>query len=150
MKKVGHTSEFIFGVYWWTWKTNYIRKTVEIILIFTMLHFLKNIKKSICRYRCQNLDDKIYSSWDIAQNILKLVILGHFLPFYPLKPQKSRFKKWKNLLEISSFFTCAPKNHKPCDAWFLRYWVRQTKFFVWIVVCPFTTLWTQKIKIFKN
>ena len=30
----------------------------------------------------------IYSSWDIEQNILKLVILGYFLPFYPLKTSK--------------------------------------------------------------
>ena len=22
VKKVGHTSEFLFGIYWWTWKTN--------------------------------------------------------------------------------------------------------------------------------
>ena len=52
----------------------------------------------------------IYSSWDIEQNILKLVILGHFLPFYPLTyPKNQDFKKWKNLLEISSFYTCVPK-----------------------------------------
>ena len=42
--------------------------------------------------------------------MLKLVILGHFLPFYPpKKPQNQNFEKWKNLLEISSFYTCAPK-----------------------------------------
>ena len=23
VKKVGHTSEFLFGIYWWTWKTSY-------------------------------------------------------------------------------------------------------------------------------
>ena len=52
----------------------------------------------------------IYSSWDIEQNILKLVILGHFLPFYPLKTPKIKIlKKWITLLEISSFYTCAPK-----------------------------------------
>ena len=22
VKKVGHTSEFLFSIYWWTWKTN--------------------------------------------------------------------------------------------------------------------------------
>ena len=43
----------------------------------------------------------IYKSWDIKQNILKLVILGHFLPFYP--PKKWKF--WK----MSSFYTCVPK-----------------------------------------
>ena len=30
----------------------------------------------------------IYSSWDIEQNIVKLVILGYLLPFYPHKNHK--------------------------------------------------------------
>ena len=34
----------------------------KIILIFTMLTFLKNIKKDTCSYHYQNLDDMIYSS----------------------------------------------------------------------------------------
>ena len=76
-----------------------------------MLHCFKRIKKNTCRYRYQNLDDMIYSSWDIEQNILKLVNVGPFLPFYPLKkPKNQTFKKWKNLLEISLFFTCVPKS----------------------------------------
>ena len=51
----------------------------------------------------------IYSSWDIEQNILKLVILGHFFPFHSLKTRKIKIlKKWTNLLEIS-FYTCVPK-----------------------------------------
>ena len=83
----------------------------QIILIFTKLHFKKKkIKKNTCRYHYQNLDDMIYSSWDVQQNKLKLVILGHFLPFYPSKNRKiQNFEKWKNLLQISSFYTCAPK-----------------------------------------
>ena len=54
----------------------------------------------------------IYSSWDIEWDRLKLVIMGRFLPFYlrPLKSWKTRIlKKWKKLLEISSFYTCVPK-----------------------------------------
>ena len=39
MKKVGHTSEFLFGIY-----------TSKIILIFKMLQFFKNIKKNTWRY----------------------------------------------------------------------------------------------------
>ena len=51
-----------------------------------------------------------YISWDIEQNILTLVILGHFLPFYHLKnPKNQNFEKWKNLLEISSFSRFVPK-----------------------------------------
>ena len=44
------------------------------------------------------------------QNILKLVILGQFRPFTPLKTPKNKIlKKWKNFLEISSFYTCVTK-----------------------------------------
>ena len=84
----------------------------------------------------------IYSSWDIAQHILKLVILGRFLPFYlPKNPINQNFQKWKNLLEISSFYTCVPKTTSPLmilkikilrkknEVWFLRYGARQTDFF---------------------
>ena len=35
----------------------------------------------------------IYSSWDIEQNILKLVKIGHFLPFYPLQNPKIKILK---------------------------------------------------------
>ena len=38
----------------------------------------------------------IYSSGDRELDSLKLVILGHFLPFLPPKNQKIKiFKKWK-------------------------------------------------------
>ena len=36
----------------------------------------------------------IYRSWDIEQNVLKLVILGHFLPLTPVKTPK--IKTFKN------------------------------------------------------
>ena len=29
-KKVGYTSEFLFGIYWWTWKELFIKKTAEV------------------------------------------------------------------------------------------------------------------------
>ena len=61
----------------------------------------------------KNLNDMIYSSTDKECDRLKLVIMGHFLPFYttqpprPLKNRKIRnlkkFKKMKKHLEISSF-----------------------------------------------
>ena len=127
------TREFLFGIYWWTWKTNNYLKNCwsgpiknKIILIFTMLHFLlKKIKKNICRYHYQNLDDMICSSWDIEKNILKLVILGQFLPFYipPKNPQNKKFEKWKNFLEISSFIHVYQKSQS-YDVRFLRYRVR--------------------------
>ena len=52
----------------------------------------------------------IYISWVIEHSILKLVVLGPFWSFYHFKNSKNQnFEKWKNLLEISSFYTCVPK-----------------------------------------
>ena len=89
----------------------------KINLIFMMLHFLKKkLKKNTCRYSYQNLNDMIYSSWDIEENILKLVILGHFL-----KNEKtcSRYHHFTHVYQKSQSF----------DVWFLRYEVRWTEFF---------------------
>ena len=65
----------------------------------------------------------IYSFLRLECDRLKLAIIGQFLLFYvsPYKSKKSEFwKKWKNLLEISSFYTCVPKK----EVWFQRYRVR--------------------------
>ena len=117
-----------------------------------MLHFFFfKKKKNNCRYHYQNLDDIIYSSWDIEQNIPKLVILGHLSPFYPSKkPQNQNFEKWKNLLEISSFYTCTKNhNHMMYGSWDMEC-DRQNFLSFWTVFCPFTPLTTPKIKILKN
>ena len=65
-----------------------------------MLYFLKKLKKAsdiIILHLCtRNLDDMIYSSWDIDYKELKLVVLGHLLPFYPPKKLKNQnFEKMK-------------------------------------------------------
>ena len=42
----------------------------------------------------------IYSSWDIEFDRLKLVIMGHFLPFYPLpakNPKNQNFEITKKI-----------------------------------------------------
>ena len=95
-----------------------------------MLHFFKKIKKNTCRYYYQNLDDMIYSSWDIEQNILKLVILGHFLPFYPLKTPKIKILKNEKICWRYHHFTHVHQKSQSYDVQFLRFGVRQTKNFV--------------------
>ena len=52
--------------------------------IYNVAFFKKSAKKYTCRYHYQNLNDMIYSSWDIEQNIPKLAIFCHFGPFFPL------------------------------------------------------------------
>ena len=60
---------------------------------------------------CPINQDQMYSSWDMQCNRQNLfIILGHLLPFTPLKAWKMKIsKKWKTYLEISSFYTSLPK-----------------------------------------
>ena len=54
------------------------------------------------------------------------VILGHFLPFYPINNlEKQNVEKMKNHQEISSFYTSAPYIMIICYTVFLRYGVWQ-------------------------
>ena len=150
----------------------------------------------------------IYNSWNIEQNILKLVILSHFLPFNPspLKPPKIKIsknekicwryhhftcvskitmygswdtecnrekflsfrtifcrftplttrkikilKKWKNYLEIYIILHMCTINdsHMMYGSWDMEC-NRQNFLSFWTIFCPFTTLTTQQIKIFKK
>ena len=78
-----------------------------------MLHFFKIIQK-IPHY----LTPVCQKSWwydlqflrYIEHQGLKLVILGHFLPFHSPKNQKDQhFEKMEKLLEVSWFYRCVPK-----------------------------------------
>ena len=72
LKKVGHTSEFLFGIYWWTYYLlenllKWVNKKCKNFNIYNIVFFIK-IKKpgDIILHRCTKyLDDMIYSSWDI-------------------------------------------------------------------------------------
>ena len=79
----------------------------------------------------------IYSSWDIEQNMQKLVILGHFLPFYPPKmPQNKNFENEKTCWRHHHF----TKNHNYViyGSWDTE-WDRQNILLFWAIFGPFTT-----------
>ena len=61
---------------------------------------------------------------------MKLVIIGHFVPFYPLKPPKIKIFKNENICWRYHHFTHLHQKSQSYDVWFLRYGVRQTEFFV--------------------
>ena len=84
--------------------------------------FKKRIKKNNCKYHYQNLDDMIYSSWDIEQKRLKKNC--------PKKNKKSKFWKDKKNCWRYHHFTHVYQKSRSYDARFLRYWVRQTELFV--------------------
>ena len=60
----------------------------------------------------KNHDHMLYCSWDMARDGCNCYFLfwAIFCPFTPLTAQKIKIsKKWKEHLEISSFYTCVPK-----------------------------------------
>ena len=90
----------------------------------------------------------IYSSWDIEQNILKLVILGYLLPFYPHKTPKIKILENKKFAgDIMILHICTKShNHMMYSSWDTE-WDRHNFLSIWAIFCPFSPLKTWKIKM---
>ena len=118
---VQHFGPFLthFWPHYWPWK----------------LKFGKNIKKPgdiIFLYMCTvNEDHTMYEVWFMRYKGREtdfFVSFGPFLALWPSnKPKNQNLKKWKQHLDISSFYTCVPQI-KSYDVWFLRYETWQTIF----------------------
>ena len=83
------------------------------------------------------------------------MILGHFLPFIPLKTPKIKILKNEKICWRYHHFTLVHQKPQSYDVQFLRYWVRQTKIFVILGhFLPFylspNSLITLNIKILKK
>ena len=130
------SSEFPLDIYWWTWKANMLSIKNKKNLIFTILHFLNKIKKNVWRYYyftpvCQK-------SWWYNLQFLKdrasQTETGNFRSsvalLLPKKIQNTKF--WNNEKHSWAYhrFTHVYRKSQSYDVWFLRYGVRQTKFFV--------------------
>ena len=78
----------------------------KIILIFTMLHFLK-------KYKEKHLQISLSKSWwydlQFLRSRAKHTEIGNFRSSVLLPPSKPQNQLWKNLPKISSFYTCVPK-----------------------------------------
>ena len=161
VKKVGHALEFLFGIYWWSWKTTiYLKKLLKwankktnSFNIYNVAFFFLKKRKTpgdiIILHLCtKNLNDMIYSSWNIERDGLKLVILGNFSPFYSPKDQKNyfrkNFEKMKKIIgDIIILLMCTKNhNHMMYGSWdFLS---------LLVIFCSFTPRTTRKIKILNN
>ena len=97
VRKVAHTSEFSFGVYWWISK-NRKNQTLE---------KMRNVAGDIIiLHMCsKNHNHLRYSSWDTKWDC----IFCHFGPFFSfltpstLTTQKTKILKWKKHFQMSSF-----------------------------------------------
>ena len=70
--------------------------------------------------------------------------MGHFLPFYPLTAQKSKFLQ-------NEIHKCTKNhNHMLCSSWDMACDRCNCYFPFWTIFCHFTLLTAQKIKIIKK
>ena len=126
---MGHTFKFLFGIYWYTWKTtiyccdcNGPIKNIT-ILILTMFSLKNKIKDNTWRYYFTPMYQKSwwydlqflrYGTWQTESSNF-----GSFLPFHPPKmPKNQNFEKMKKMARdiILHMFT---KNldHKMYGCW---------------------------------
>ena len=118
--------------------------------------FSKNILKRpgdiIILHLCSKNLDMIYSSWDILCDRLKLVVMGHFLLFYlTSNPENQNFEKIKKTSGDVIILHMCTKNyvHMMYASWDIEC-NRQNFLSFWAIFCPFTTLLTPKIEIWKK
>ena len=75
---------------------------------------------------CTKNLDMIYSFWDIECDVMKLVIMGNFLPFDPPNnPKNQILKKWKKRIKIILHLCTTNDGHMMYGSW---YRVHQTYF----------------------
>ena len=83
--------------------------------------------------------------------MLKLVTLGHFLLFYPLKAPKIKILKTEKICWRYHHLTHVYQKSQSYDVWFLKYGVQQTEYFVIMDhFCPFYTPMDPENQNFEN
>ena len=128
VKKMGHTLEFLFGIYWWTWKTTFKKMLKWTNKKCKNFNIYSVARKTPSFYTCVPKILIWYTVLDIECNQLKLVIMGHYLPFYTpsSKPKKSKEKTIAG--DIIILHKCAKNhNHMRYSSWDT---MRQIKIFV--------------------
>ena len=181
MKTVGHTSKFLFGIYWWTWKTTvylkkllkwankkcknfniyniaFFKKNKEVLMIWsTVLEIqsvtdfwvifcpftltpknptnknFEKVKQNYWRHHHFTYvyqKPQLYEIWFLRYGVRQgeiFVILGHFLPFYPLNnPEIQNFEKMEKASGDVISLHISNKNRKSYNICFLRHGVPQT------------------------
>ena len=123
------------------------------------IKILKRFKKRSRYYHFKHEYSKLqpYDIWFLrhrAQQTEFFITLDNFLPIYPLKTQKVKIsKKWKKHLEISSFYTSAPKIMVICytvpEIWHMTDVIVIFHFGLFFALSP-PPLTAQKMKISKK
>ena len=150
MKTVGHTSEFLLGIYWWTLKNpenqNFekMKNIARDIIILHVYQKPKSYELQLLRYGMRHF----FLQQESNRNC-------HFRPFFALLPHHwtRKLKFGKNVNNTWRYYPFTHLHHKSRshDVWFQRYKVQRTEFLsFWATFCPLTLLTTKKIKILEK
>ena len=83
----------------------------------------------------------IFSSWDIKHDRLKLVTLGHFLPFYQKNPKNQNFEEKTKRIAGDTIIIYVYQKSQSYELVFLETeWDRHNFFSFWAISCTFTPL----------
>ena len=146
--KEGHTSEFPFGIYWWTLKNpkyQNFEKWKKFAGDIIILHMGTKNHNHMRHSSWDTEWDIFLSFWAICvpqMTIIWYMVLeissgtGYFLPFYlPNNPENQNFEKMKktpgNTIILHEYH-----KSKSYDVWFLRYGARRTEFFSFWTILP--------------
>ena len=118
VKKVGHTSEFTFGIYWWTLKNPIIRILKKWKKVLEISSFYKCVPKTTITWGTvfeDGVRHNFLSFWEM------------FCSFTPLTTQKSKF--WKSEVSICRYHHFTLVQQKTWYLCLLRYGVQQAWLF---------------------
>ena len=101
MKKVGHTSEFSFGIYWWTLKNtknqNFEKMKKNCWRYHNFTHVYQkqqSYEEQLLRYRVRQIFLSFWAiffiSWDTKCKRQGFVNMGHFLAFDPSNNRRNQ------------------------------------------------------------
>ena len=143
-----HNSEFLFGIYWWIWKKQLLKK----LLKWTK----KKRKKSTWRYYFTTVYQK---PWWYDLQFLRYWVwmteIGNYELFFAIHckrppPKNQNFEKMRKLAGDIILYMCTKNhNHTRHRSWDME-WDRQNILLFWAIFCRFTSLLTPKIKIGKK
>ena len=147
MKKVGHTSEFHFGIYWWTLKN---LKKIRILKIFYKncwrYHHFTHVYQKPQLY-------EVYTVSEIRSETIFFVILGKFLPFTspPNNPENQNYEKMNKTIWRCHYFRLVQQKTRSSDYAYPDMECDKHNFLSFkAIFCSFTPLLTAKIKIWKK
>ena len=152
MKTVGHTSEFLLGIYW-TLKNPENQNFEKMKKNCWRYHHFTHVYQKPRSYELQLLRYGMRHFFFFLQQESNRDC--HFRPFFALLPHywPRKLKFGKNVNNTWRYYPFTHLHHKSRshDVWFQRYKVQRTEFLsFWATFCPLTLLTTKKIKILER